>query len=187
MTQKAVAQKNINASGHRQEKSGKYNNVFPGFDHSLLLEEKADTTANISFGDLDGDGHLDILLVKGRHWPIVDKVLLGDGLGLIRKTYSLGTVSDRSYTGGIADFNGDGFPDIAISNDSPDPKLIYFNDGKGNFRIGSEFGLPKWSTRNLSMADINTDGLPDIILANRGTPGSNYICLNKGKGQFNAD
>jgi hypothetical protein len=171
MTQKALAQKNI-----------------PNFDSCLLLEATADTTANVSFGDLDGDGHLDILLVKGRHWPIVDRVLLGDGRGGIRKAYNLGKVADRSYTGGLADLNGDGFLDIAISNDAPDRKLVYFNDGKGNFTIGSEFGNPEWPTRNLSIADINGDGLPDLILANRGDSGktSNYICLNSGKGQFNS-
>jgi hypothetical protein len=173
MGQKALAQRNINA--------------YPDFDRSLLLETKSDTTANVSFGDLDGDGHLDILLVKGRHWPIVDRVLLGDGLGGIRKTYNLGKVADRSYTGGLSDINGDGFLDIAISNDAPDRKLIYFNDGKGNFTIASEFGLPEWPTRNLSIADINKDGLPDLILANRGDPStSNYICINQGKGQFNS-
>jgi hypothetical protein len=163
------------------------NTNFPDYSTTLQLEAKTDTTANESFGDFDGDGHLDILLVKGRHWPIIDRVLLGDGLGGIRKSYNLGEISDRSYTGGLADFNGDGFLDIAVSNDSPDRKLIYFNDGKGNFTIGSEFGLPKWPTRNLSIADINTDGLPDLILANRGTSTSNYICLNIGKGKFNAD
>jgi hypothetical protein len=186
MTQKILAQKNINTSDSGQEKSI---NDFPNFDRYLLLETKSDTTANVSFGDFDGDGHLDILLVKGRHWPIVDRVLLGDGLGGIKKAYDLGKMADRSYTGGVADFNGDGFPDIAVSNDAPDKKLVYFNDGKGNFNIGSEFGLPEWPTRNLAIADINNDGLPDLILANRGEVGktSNYICLNKGKGQFSAD
>ena len=189
ITQKVLAQKNMYTSNHKQEKKGKYSNDFPDFDHSLLLETALDTTANVSSGDFDGDGHLDILLVKGRHWPIIDRVLLGDGLGGIRKAYNLGKVADRSYTGGLADFNGDGFLDIAVSNDNPDRKLIYFNDGKGNFTIGSEFGLPEWPTRNLSIADINADGLPDIILANRGDLGktSNYICLNKGQGKFTAD
>lgn len=189
MTQKVLAQKNTYPSNHKQEKKRKYINGFPDFDHYLLLEATSDTTANVSFGDFDGDGHLDILLVKGRHWPIIDRVLLGDGKGNIRKAYNLGNVADRSYAGAVADFNGDGFLDIAISNDDPDRKLIYFNDGKGNFTIGSEFGLPEWSTRNLSIADINGDGFPDLILANRGDSGktSNYICLNNGKGQFNAN
>lgn len=168
----------------------KSNNIstLPSFDRAILLEEKSDTTANIAFGDIDGDGHLDILLVKGRHWPIRDRVLLGDGRGGIRKEYDVANVADRSYTGALADFNGDGFIDIAVSNDDPDRKLIYLNDGKGIFAIGSEFGNPEWPTRNLSIADINRDGLPDLILANRGDASSyNYICLNQGKGKFAAD
>src|SRR3982750_2254932 len=72
--------------------------LLSDFNRSFILEEKSDTTANVSFGDFDGDGHLDILLVKGRHWPIIDRILLGDGLGRIRKAYNLGKVSDRKST-----------------------------------------------------------------------------------------
>ena len=166
----------------------KSSNTFPDYSSVFILEEHADTTANMSFGDFDGDGHLDILLVKGRHWPIVDRVFLGDGMGGVRKSYNLSEISDRSYTGALADFNGDGSVDIALSNDSPDKKVVYFNDGKGNFTVGSEFGIPKWPTRNLSVADINADELPDLILANRGrNPTSNYICLNLGQGKFTSD
>ena len=45
------------------------------------LETASETTANASIGDLNGDGHPDILLVKGRHWPLKSVVLLGDGKG----------------------------------------------------------------------------------------------------------
>ncbi len=188
ITQAAFAQSAVSASHQKQYNSTAVED-FPDFNRSLMLEEKSDTTANVSFGDFDGDGHPDILLVNGRHWPIIDRVLIGDGLGKIRKAYNLAEVADRSYTGGLADFNGDGFLDIAVSNDYPNRKLVYFNDGKGNFKIGAEFGVPEWPTRNLSIADINADGLPDIILANRGEAGktSNYICLNSGRGQFNGN
>jgi len=45
------------------------------FDRVLLLEETSETSANVSFGDVNGDGSLDVMLAKGRHWPLVDQVL----------------------------------------------------------------------------------------------------------------
>jgi hypothetical protein len=153
-----------------------------------LLETTSETSANVSIGDLNGDGHLDLVLAKGRHWPLVDRVLLGDGHGHIAAAYDLGTASDRTYSGRLADLDGDGDLDVVISNDAPDPKLVYLNDGKGHFAAGSTFGRPDWETRNASVADLNGDGQPDIIVANRSESGNpNYVCLNRGKGQFDGN
>jgi hypothetical protein len=160
---------------------------LPTYDRVLLLETTTETSANLSFGDLDGDGHLDVVLAKGRHWPLVDRVLLGDGKGAIRQAYDLGAASDRSYSGRLVDMNGDGSLDVVISNDTPDPKLVYLNDGKGHFRVGSSYGRPEWETRNASVADLDQDGKPDIVVANRSDKPTNYVCLNRGGGRFDAD
>jgi hypothetical protein len=45
---------------------------------SVPLESVSETTVNASIGDLNGDGILDIVLAKGRHWPLKDVVLFGD-------------------------------------------------------------------------------------------------------------
>jgi VCBS repeat protein/FG-GAP repeat protein len=162
--------------------------TFPTFDRALLLEQTSETSANVSIGDVDGDGKLDIVLVKGRHWPLVDRVLLGDGAGHFTPGYDLGTASDRSYSGRLVDLDRDGDLDVVISNDAPDAKLVYLNDGKGHFKVASTFGKPEWETRNATVADINGDGLPDIVVANRsGKNSTNYICFNKGGGKFDAD
>ena len=158
------------------------------YDRSLPLETTAEASANVSVGDLDGDGHLDLVLAKGRHWPLVDRVLLGDGRGRIRAAYDLGTASDRSYSSELADLDGDGDLDVVISNDRRDPKLVYLNDGKARFTVGSTFGRPEWDTRNARIADVNGDGRPDIVVANRSPERStNYVCLNRGRGRFDAD
>ena len=162
--------------------------TFPTFDRAVLLETTSETSANVSIGDVNGDGHLDIVLAKGRHWPLVDRVLLGDGAGHFAAGYDLGTASDRSYSGRLIDLDRDGDLDVVISNDAPDPKLVYLNDGKGHFHVGSTFGRPEWETRNATVADIDGDGLPDIVVANRSDKAStNYICLNRGAGRFDAN
>ena len=163
---------------------------FPRYERSLQLETTAETSANISFGDLDKDGHLDIVLAKGRHWPLVDRVLLGDGHGRIRQAYDLGPDADRSYSARLADLDGDGSLDVVVSNDTPDPKRVYINDGRGRFRLGSTYGSPAWATRNAAVADMDGDGQPDIIVANRSevlTEAANYVCLNRGRGRFDGD
>ena len=168
--------------------AGTQPDTLPSFDRTLLLESASETSANVSIGDVNGDGHLDIVLAKGRHWPLVDRVLLGDGAGHFPTTYDLGPTADRSYSGRLVDIDGDGDLDIVISNDRPDPKLVYINDGKGHFHVGSTYGRPEWDTRNATVVDLDGDGHPDIVVANRGDSASaNYICFNKGNGRFDAN
>jgi FG-GAP-like repeat/FG-GAP repeat len=162
--------------------------ALPRYDRVVPLDQRPDTSANASIGDVDGDGHLDIVLAKGRHWPAVDRVLLGDGKGGITRAYPLGTIADRSYTGQLIDLDRDGDLDLVVSNDRPDPTRVYLNDGQGHFTPTAEVGDSTWPTRNAAVVDLNDDGLPDIVLANRfgRRPGGNYLCLNRGFGRFDA-
>ncbi len=149
---------------------------------AVPLETVSETTANASIGDLNGDGHLDLVLAKGRHWPLKDVVLFGDGKGHFQPGPPLPNTADRSYSAPLADLDRDGSLDIVLSNDRPDPKLILLNDGHGKFRSGGTFGEPNWPTRNVAVADLNGDGYPDIAVANR--PGPSYVCWNDGKAHF---
>jgi len=159
------------------------------FARRLALEAEGATSANVSIGDLNADGHLDLVLVKGRHWPLDDIVLPGDGRGGFAPAYTLGSRPDRSYSGLLVDMDGDGDLDVVVSNDTPDPKVVHLNDGRGRFTQGSTFGQGNWSTRHVSVADFNRDGLPDVVLANRygNSSGPSFICFGERGGRFAAD
>jgi hypothetical protein len=148
---------------------------IPNFDRAVALEDKAETTANAGLGDLDGDGYPDIVLAKGRHWPLVDLVLLNDGKGHFDRRHNVGDRADRSYTAALADLNGDGTLDLVVGNDAPDEKVIYFNDGKGNFTLAGTFGDALWPTRNVTVVDLNGDGSPDIVAARSDAPCMLYL------------
>lgn len=182
----SVAQADSDSPAHKASGCGAQ--AYPHFNRVLLLETTSETSANVSIGDLNGDGNPDIVLAKGRHWPLVSRVLLNDGHGRFPVAHDLSALPYRSYSAVLADLRGDGSLDVVLSNDAPDPKIVYLNDGKGNFHVGSTFGRPEWPTRNVAVADLNGDGLPDIIVANRysGHPGANYVCLNRGGGRFDA-
>ena len=135
----------------------------PNFDRAIALEDKAATSANASLGDLNGDGFPDIVLAKGRHWPLVDQILLNDGKGHFDRRHALSERADRTYTAAVADLDGDGDLDVIVGNDAPDEKVIYFNDGKANFTLAGTFGDKQWPTRNVTVVDLNRDHVISLI------------------------
>ncbi len=72
----------------------------------------------------------------------------------------------------IADFNGDGWPDITVSNDTQ-PNFLYLNDGDGTFTdmaIASGIGYDETGRARAGMGidvvDVSNDGLFAVAIGN---------------------
>ena len=139
------------------------------------------------FFDYDRDGDLDMLLVN--HNPerittlneatissLTSKPDTERGVRLFRNdkghfhdiTKQAGiNNSALSYglSAGIADINGDGWPDIYISNDYNVPDRLYINNANGTFtdRLQQSVGHTSLYSMGNDIADINNDCRPDIF------------------------
>jgi hypothetical protein len=65
----------------------------------------------------------------------------------------------------VADVNGDGHPDIAVTNRGSNTVSVLLNRGKGRFKAARNFAVGG-SPRSVAIADVNGDGRPDLVTAN---------------------
>ena len=129
-------------------------------------------SAGATFGDYDGDGHLDLFVDGYVHLDLKDAPYSGSkavgyafcqyrGVSVMCGPRGLKGEKDHLFHN-----NGDGtFTDVSKKLGVDDPNLYY--------GLGALF------------ADVNNDGKPDLLVANDSTP--NYLYINKGNGTFEDD
>jgi len=66
---------------------------------------------------------------------------------------------------GVEDLNGDGWPDIYVSNDFTENDYLYINQQDGTFKESLESLISNTSRYSMGndLADLNGDGLPEIF------------------------
>jgi FG-GAP-like repeat len=121
-------------------------------------------------GDFNLDGKLDIINSSGT-------VLLGKGDGTFTKGTSLSNAPSF-----VADFNGDGEPDV-LAFTSTDHLLVYLGNGDGTFQAPQDTyaAVPLYS---MAVADVNGDNKADVLVPN--STGGVLVYLGKGDGTFGA-
>src|SRR5262249_2787972 len=136
------------------------------------LFSTAGSSQAIVTADLNNDGFTDLVVASG----VAVSVLLGNGDGTfqIAKNYLFRNPNSVA----VADFNGDGKLDIAVS-DSGNAVMMMFGAGDGNFRPAINASA---QTGTMAVGDFNGDGKPDLALS--GIPA--YLLINKGDGTFGA-
>jgi hypothetical protein len=127
------------------------------------------------FFDYDGDGAIDIFLVDSGSIadPSVDRrarhrLFHNRGNGTFEDVTERSGIQHHAYGMGACagDYDGDGRPDLYITNDGPN--TLYRNLGDGTFSdvtASARVGDPRWST-GCAFADLDRDGDLDLWVAN---------------------
>ncbi len=165
------------------------NNGNGTFTESAARYGIADTgfTTHAAFLDYNGDGCLDLFLLNNSptDFTRADVSSVPAGIkattpGSINQLYrndchgkftdvsrEAGIVSDAGYGLGVAvaDLNGDGRPDIYVSNDVVTNDVVYVNNGNGTFTNKAARWLKhaSYAGMGVDIADFNNDGWPDIL------------------------
>jgi hypothetical protein len=138
----------------------------------------------IDVGDVNGDGHPDIVAPNSGPNNRTVTVLLGDGRGGFRPAPgSPFTTATGPYHAVLGDVNGDGKPDIVATHDDSDKVSILLGDGRGGFRLAphSPFGVDGARVGGPVVKDVNGDGRADLVIA---AADAVRVLLGDGRGGF---
>jgi hypothetical protein len=147
--------------------------------------------SSIAVADVNGDGKLDIVVANGGDPKISEfgdvGILMGIGNGTFRKAIHVNVGSIFPAKLVVADFDGDGKPDLALVTIKPTPVLrIFLSDGNGTFRNVARYTVAGYFASFLA-ADFNQDGKKDLAILNGGpcrTCHTVTVLLGNGDGKF---
>jgi len=122
----------------------------------------------VTSGDFNGDGNIDLAIANLTSNAVT--LLLGNGTGGFSASPSspISTGTTPVWIG-VADFNGDYIPDLAIANQGSNTVTVLLGDGMGGFKPATNSPLSVDSSpRALGIGDFNEDGTQDLAVANLG-------------------
>lgn len=142
----------------------------------------------VRIADVNGDGLQDLIKAASDGTNAAVYLNKGNGTGWASDSKYIIPLNfvDQYYTDQgvrIADFNGDGLPDLLKS--SPGFSGIYINKGDGTgWSDAVPYDIPeKFTSSGTALADINGDGLVDIMYSKANSYKATYI--NNGNGWSN--
>jgi hypothetical protein len=150
-----------------------------GATTSLALTAATFVGTSVLAADVDGDGHLDIVLEEYDETNHVANIAfrLGDGTGAFGAATTVSVLANGVFA--MADVDGDGLLDLAaVGAMAVNTASVFINDGAGGFaEVTRE---PALNGGAVLLADADGDGNVDFLFGN-----GRYVMLTLGDGTGN--
>ncbi|HLP05552.1 MAG TPA: VCBS repeat-containing protein, partial [Paludibacter sp.] len=144
--------------------------------------------ADIKFGDLDGDGDLDVIFNGDSNGALGRGIALNNGSGVF--TRSSLDVTNATISCGFADLDNDALLDYYAFGNGPDNQgTLFLQNDNGSFFVDrSSFANLNLNSPDVSVLDFNRDGYPDLFILATDNAGARYsaVWVNDGFGRFSA-
>lgn len=160
-----------------------YGNGDGTFQPQVQYNPTGQINSALALGDFNGDGLADIVFTSEvTSLPTQVGVMFGGSNGKLQSPNNY-PVGPTPTAPAIADFNGDGIPDMAVVGTGFSGNLsVMLGNGDGTFQAATSYATA-FGSRAVVAGDFNGDGKIDLAVAN-GTASNILVFMGNGDGTF---
>jgi hypothetical protein len=167
------------------------------FQPAVFYSTGAYGAESVAVADMNGDGIPDLVVANScgtqgqfgcNNQLGAASVLLGNGDGSFQPAVNYSSAGDWSFSVAIQDLNGDGIPDLVVSNGGAEgfwdgTVSVLLGNGNGTFQPAVNYSSGGQVAASVAIGDLSGDGIPDLVVANYGNSWV-AVLLGNGDGTF---